>query len=563
MKNKLQTWLLTGLLAVLAGLSRGYAAPEMGGQITYFCVAPGGYKVTYVLYNDCSGTPAPLTQTLTLKSAGCNAGRTVTMNKVGFYIGNPYCQAIPKLCSPTAAYFNYSGTTYEATVTFSAAEQTCPHWTFSVEAGNWSNVENLVNPGVHNLYTEAYLYLSPGVNNNSPEINPLNVPIPFVCVGQESRFSFGAGESDCDSISYDLVQPLSTGGAPIPYKQNPVALAGSFQNPKPQLPFCNTCTPPNPQTGTVATGSNTFSAAFPLPSYNANWAFGTQSVAAVPYFNLNPVTGEVWFKPQVYYANTAPALGRNRYAVAVRVNEWRKINGVVTKVGSIRRDMIFMVEDCGTKQNPTITNLTANGQPIQSGDIITVQPLSYLEIKFHATDPDGGTIRIMSFQNGINIGGTFQHNPANFPNTALVASGMGLAPSHFSCDVGYINFDVKDDNCPILGATTLVVGIRFSMTGPFTGVKEAEELGRQISVFPNPSSGPVNFKLAGPKSGESVIVIYNLLGREIDRIPVGNLPAGEQTIRWEKVAAFAAGTYVARLISEAKTVQTLKFSKLQ
>lgn len=556
MDKTLRNFFIALLFLAFSGPLRVQASHDMGGGITYQAIALGTYKVNYILYNDCSANPAPATQTLVLKSPGCNAGRSVTMNKVGQpWIGNPYCSSVPKLCSPSSGFFNHIATTYEATVTFSAAEQTCPDWILSVEAGSRPEVENLQSATSYNLFTEAFLRIN--VNLGSPEFGPLSPHVNLVCVGQETRLSFQAAQGDCDSLSYELVQALGTGGTPIPYKQNPVAVTGVFTNPKPQLPYCNTCTPPNPQTGTVATGMNAFSAVFPLPAYNANWASGTQTVGTVPYFQFNPHCGELRFKPQVYYPNTPASQGRNRYSVAVKVNQWRKINGILTKIGSIRREVLFLVEDCGTNQTPAISNLRANGQPIQSGDIITVRPMSNLQLDCNVTDPETGTLQV--YYQTAPLWASHLYNTNNNPNYSLTFDPMMLNTA-MACELQYITMEVSDNNCPVKGTTTAVVGIRISNQGTPTGIK-AGATDLQFSVFPNPFRSELTFRFNLLQKAES-LVICNLLGQEVDRIPLKNYAPGKQEVRWGNAGQCAAGTYVARLITEDHSVETVKFTKL-
>ncbi|HSI90132.1 MAG TPA: T9SS type A sorting domain-containing protein, partial [Adhaeribacter sp.] len=70
----------------------------------------------------------------------------------------------------------------------------------------------------------------------------------------------------------------------------------------------------------------------------------------------------------------------------------------------------------------------------------------------------------------------------------------------------------------------------------------------------------VTFKIIQNTKAESIL-IYNLLGQQIDQINLQNAAKGQQEISWEKAGGFARGTYLARLISDGKTVQVLKFTK--
>src|SRR5690606_23912499 len=205
---RLSSMLVTAvLLAFSAQESR--ASHYQGGDMTYACIAPNTFVVTMKLYRDCTGATAPSSAQLNVKSPGCNTGRNVTMTKIGGnVIGDPDCPTIPKVCG--SATVNYEEVTFKTTVTFSATEAQCADWIF-----NWSeccrpNTANLVGQGT--FYIEAGVKLfTPAVvagttnpvihNNSSPEFSALNIPIPFICVGQEIRYSINAAEFDGDSLS--------------------------------------------------------------------------------------------------------------------------------------------------------------------------------------------------------------------------------------------------------------------------------------------------------------------------------------------------------------------------
>ena len=59
------------------------------------------------------------------------------------------------------------------------------------------------------------------------------------------------------------------------------------------------------------------------------------------------------------------------------------------------------------------------------------------------------------------------------------------------------------------------------------------------------------------------LVIYNLLGQEIERISLEKSSGNSTKMVWKNAAKQPAGTYLAKLFSEGNCVQTLKFTKLQ
>ncbi|MEZ4395728.1 MAG: FlgD immunoglobulin-like domain containing protein [Candidatus Krumholzibacteriia bacterium] len=72
------------------------------------------------------------------------------------------------------------------------------------------------------------------------------------------------------------------------------------------------------------------------------------------------------------------------------------------------------------------------------------------------------------------------------------------------------------------------------------------------TAWPNPSPGDTQLRLSLARGAREVAVdIYDATGRRVRRLTRGDLPAGEQVLRWdgrdERGAALASGTYLSRL----------------
>ena len=119
----------------------------------------------------------------------------------------------------------------------------------------------------------------------------------------------------------------------------------------------------------------------------------------------------------------------------------------------------------------------------------------------------------------------------------------------------------RDDASILRGVHIETFAIRVSHTGSVTNTPEAfrEET---FVAYPNPFSEQLHFKLNLHTKAES-LKIYNLLGQQIDEIKLQHSGLGEQHLQWKNAGKYAAGTYVAKLISQDKKVQILKFTKLQ
>ncbi len=556
MKKQLQ-FLFAFCLFVISGPGfQAMASHQAGSTITYLNVAPGTYLVSLHLYQDCtvSGIVEP-TFVLSLQAPGCNTGRTVTLNQVGLVRqGNHYCASIPQVCNTTARP-NYQNITYNGVVTFTAAEQACSDWMLSVTAvGNSrSTSENVATTS--GMYNESFLKLDVGINNNSAQLNSMDDPVPVFCVGRQVQYIINATDPDCDSLSYELVAPLAAANTPVTYKPHTVVAGSMVINPNPKPPFSN---PFNPQYAVIPNMGTLYTPAFPLQSFLVNW--GTQPGTVSPFFKLDPQLGMLRFLPGYYDAS--PIVGFNRYFVTVQINEWRKVNGVVTKVGFIRRDLRFRIEDCGSNSLPGSMLLVPVQNPLPTplnyDTLFTVQSGSLLNIQFQTLDLDSNdSITVATDVTTSLPGAQFSLSNAKQP----IGTISWLAVPGACNGIRYFRVRISDNACPVKGKTEFLVGVRVISNANPTGITKAiKDL--QFTALPNPFREEVSFKVNLPGKEESQILIYNLLGKEIDRILIPAQANEEQQVNWSGAGKFAAGSYIARLCTEGKTIQTLKFIKL-
>ncbi|MFC5269278.1 gliding motility-associated C-terminal domain-containing protein [Adhaeribacter terreus] len=481
MKTKIKMMALL-VACVLFGLSTNvFATHFQGGDLTYVCISPDMYMVTAKVYRDCTGAAAYTYNDLKVWSPGCNTGRVIPMTMQGGLVtGSPYCQAVGNPCSTTGRP-NYQEVTFNALVVLTADEIACNDIIFSTRNSARNTNENIV--GQDYIYTEAFVKLRPSVNsqvqfyNSSPQFSGNNIPIPIVCFGQQTRFSLNANEKDGDSLSYELIAAQSNYNTPIAYKPNPMMLNPNtpINNPNPKSPYSN---PLRPQVALVqGIMPPDFTPTFPMPSVTVNWngpatvpmqdplsPTGTTMVwAATPSFNLNPLSGELIFTPSAYYPGTNPNLGRNKYVVVVQINEFRKVNGAMIKVGHVRRDILFIVEDCSGNQTtqPDIpTPAPIFNTTIKSDTIIDVQTCNSTPLRFLFSDPNPGDKLTVTFDTTVVDRMPNSYLKIRNNGTTMVEALLYITPEaqHVGRDY-YLPVTITDDHCPIKGTATYIYRI--------------------------------------------------------------------------------------------------------
>ncbi|MDP1727744.1 MAG: T9SS type A sorting domain-containing protein [Bacteroidota bacterium] len=161
-------------------------------------------------------------------------------------------------------------------------------------------ITTLANPSALNVYTEAVLNRCDTAGNSSPVFS--SPPVIYSCSGQDFSYNMGATDPDGDSLSYGLGTALESFNVPAPY-------APGFS---PTAPF------------------QYFG--FPFQG-NGNSFFGMY---------IDAITGDVRFRP----------IGNFVAVFILEIKQWRKINNILTLVGTTRRDVDFFSSFCSPNNPP-------------------------------------------------------------------------------------------------------------------------------------------------------------------------------------------------------------------
>ncbi|GAB3727399.1 hypothetical protein GCM10027594_09380 [Hymenobacter agri] len=353
--------------------------------MTYIALGNNQYKVSFRLYRDCSGIQAsPFT--LECRNGGCNAAASITAQLVqqgATVAATPLGPNTPGSCqNPSALYPLYDFTTYAATVTLPPGQ-----WTLSTSQNARPAIANLANAG--DLYAEAYLDNrnagTAAVLNSSPQFDPQDIPIQYICVNQRATFGFSANETEGDSLVYSLVAPLSGCGTAVGYNAYPNANAGTL--PVNSSTTCRLAV-------AALNGGSLFTPTLPIPV-----AFDTVGSCplrqGLPAFRFNQAARTITLVPNRYVPVTTAADGSNKYQVVVQVEEYRRLNGVRRLIGRVRREAVLIVTDCAANTLPTPVQAVA--RTVNSGTTVIntadttqldVAACSYSRVNLQFTDPD-------------------------------------------------------------------------------------------------------------------------------------------------------------------------------
>jgi gliding motility-associated-like protein len=479
MKKRLQlTYLLVVVwcLALFGGQS-AYASHYQGGQLTYIALGNNQYKVQLAIFRDCSGSTLSNSYTLSYRQTGCaGTGATAPMALVpgSKKVGDPYCANAPDGPSPCAAGkpTNYETAIFETTITLAPA----PEWTLSAREGNRPDLGNVLDGFNSYIYYEAKLNnLVNGqvIQNTSPQYEAQNSPIPFVCWRQDTQLSFATTETDGDSLVYSLEEPLDNCGDPMLY--------ASYATNR----FIDLTTDPNsPCAAYITSGATgTYSATFPIPSFAISGPACPLIRTATPSFLFDPTLGTMTFNPALFTrGNTTAQQALNKYAVVGKVTEWRRIpkaggGTVAVKIGSVRREMLVVVIDCGGNQvpgPPTATGGTKTGvQIVNSRDstFVTAYTCNYTEVRIKFSDPNPTDLLKVSYPE-LDPPVPSVTKPTYLPQDVASFQLLGnetktpVAILKIQPDVAFtgrtfrIPVKIEDNGCPIKGITYRTIVLR-------------------------------------------------------------------------------------------------------
>ncbi len=349
MKSKFISTLI--ILLSLLGISNNpvKANHAAGGELIYIHLGDSTYQFIFKFYRDCRGPAAPTEFDLCAFNTCTNQSFTVDLkqwqgplppdNRQQGSPVSPGCSNAKTQCdSPGSVIPGYEEWWYQSLPTTLPLK--CNYWRFSALVGttalccrNFST--NL--QGTPNFYIETtfntninhrtgILYKDPVTkvtrqrgpwDNSSPYYSVK--PIPYVCINDSYTYNNGAIDTDGDSLSSQMVNPMSS---------------------------------------TSCSGTPTLA---PLQNMNPPINFTTNPFQTNNSFSLNPATGQMSF--------TAALLGGG--TLSIRTREFtRDQNNVVREIGSIMRDVQVQVIACSTNA-PGITNIymTDTNGAVQNGQI--------------------------------------------------------------------------------------------------------------------------------------------------------------------------------------------------
>lgn len=190
------------------------ASHSMGADMTYECLGGNTYRITLSFYRDCIGSPAPGNPYITINSSSCSQSLGVTLSRVpgtGQEV-TPICASASSTCDG-GTFTGIEEWIYQGIVTLPAQ---CSDWVFGYSLCCRNAAITTINsPNSNTFYISSTLNNLVVPCNSSPTFS--NMPVPFLCRGQQFCFNHGAYDVDGDSLVYQLIPPRQSVTSNVTY----------------------------------------------------------------------------------------------------------------------------------------------------------------------------------------------------------------------------------------------------------------------------------------------------------------------------------------------------------
>lgn len=379
------------------------ASHVMAGDITYKNVGKDSLEVTVTIYRDCNGIAMSNTP-VTIRYVGGGSSSTVIPKFSSRDVtGIPVSCGISSRCSGSYKYgieeYVFRGLVVlqnnsHCNIIF-GWEQCCRNAAITTGAAN------------ANFYMETSYNRCLAPNNSSPRF--LNLPVMLLPLGQDISITHAAvDEIDNDYITYELVNPLSGSGNNI-----------SYQSP--------------------------WSASKPLTFLG----FPNAGLSYPAGFRFDSLTSNMAFRPTKKDEVTV---------VTIKVKEWRKINGTLTLISEIIRDVQLLVYESSSNNPPKIDR---NPNVL----IKTCSPANNYCFVIPVTDRDSAdTLKVDYRHNFKNV--TVSQTVVS-PNKVDVKVCFSIDSSVlYSGGSYFFTLYAQDDNCPLPGKAEKTFFLQIDSSGP-------------------------------------------------------------------------------------------------
>ena len=376
--------LLLVILAITLFLS-AKATHQYGSDITWTCVGQDSFLVKYTYYRDCSGIQGSAGYLYTKCHANDSLLRLDTLSFTSTVDITPVCIGVVNRCQNSSSGFPYG---IEKSIAYKLLYLGNVGACCEIRFENYgdSRVLTTNTNGGAGVYAIALLNRCLTPCDNSPQFT--NNPLLLTEVNKDFTYNHGVYDIDMDSIAFEWTPPLNN-------MTNQLSYNGGFTYNKP-VSF---------------------------------WGFPNANLPFPRGYHLDEVTGDISFRSMKVESS----------CMVVKVSEWRNINGSMTKIGEVRRDMAIQVISGNGNNSPKLTSQAY--YHVCGGDT--------LDMTLSSSDSDFGDTVVLQLNNKPDNSVWSDNNKQLNHASGNLLWATDTSDIHLQPYV--LNLSAFDDNCPLLG----------------------------------------------------------------------------------------------------------------
>ena len=200
---------LTTLVVAACCLPRTAGATHVAAaEITYHCLGNNQFEVTLTLHRDCFGNVLQPSQTVFVNNP-CDQSFSVTVNVVSV-------EEVSQLCATDLSNSTCSGGSlpgverhvFTAIVTLPPCDLIT--FSYSLCCRNAAIDNMIVDDQSTGMYIETTMYSQSFNCDDSPTFS--TTPVPYLCQGLPTSYSFGTSEVNGDNVTYEFIPALEASG---------------------------------------------------------------------------------------------------------------------------------------------------------------------------------------------------------------------------------------------------------------------------------------------------------------------------------------------------------------
>ena len=255
-------------------------------------------------------------------------------------------------------------------------------------------------------------------------------------------------------------------------------------------------------------------------------------------FDVNPVTDRI----------RVVGTTRNNYQLSPLTGALITTDGTLFYSSNTSRPSVGAIAHSNSYVGATATTIYDYDEALNTLNTQTVSITPLFDGQLTRVGASGITVNATAPTVDLDI-----YSPSAGTNTAYLVANTGS-----SANTSLYTVNLSTGTATLVGPIGNGIAARNIAVAAATGVvtaSRAPELATGFTLFPNPAASAASLSFGLPRAARVELLVSDALGRTVDKVDAGLLPAGPQALRWSRRGQ-AAGMYFFRLSFDGQPAGT-------